>query len=157
LETKTVPLSPSRSVRALATPAANTSILKPAFTFNLSSGSLSAGVGNGGGGMGASLGSAIGVGWTWVHGGCGFGARWAFSSKAAVAARTTPRPIQGARFGTEMQLLCMMSVSPAFMVLAAAPILVPAPCDNLREARGHCQGQTGLPTSKWQRREAGLR
>jgi len=43
------------------------------------------------------------------------------------------------------------------MVLAAAPILVPAPCDNLREARGHCQGQTGLPTSKWQRREAGLR
>jgi hypothetical protein len=41
------------------------------------------------------------------------------------------------------------------MVLAAAPILVPAPCDNLREARGHCQGQTGLHHFQWQPREAG--
>src|SRR5829696_8690476 len=53
--TKTVPLSPTRTERAFATPLAKTSILKPCGTLSLPMGSRSAAVGIGGGAMGASL------------------------------------------------------------------------------------------------------
>ena len=53
--TNTVPLSPMRIERALATPAANTSTLKPGGALSFATGSLSAAVGIGGGAIGASL------------------------------------------------------------------------------------------------------
>src|SRR3954470_8781516 len=58
LPTNTVPLSPSVSERALAMPAAYTSMLKPGGSFSLAVGNLSGAAASGGGAIGASLAAA---------------------------------------------------------------------------------------------------
>src|SRR3954469_10732327 len=58
LPTNTVPLSPSVSERALAMPAAYTSMLKPGGSLSLAVGNLSGAAAKGGGATGASLAAA---------------------------------------------------------------------------------------------------
>src|SRR5215813_9131138 len=80
---KTVPLSPSRSERALGTPLMNTSILNPFGSLSCGIGNLSAAMGKGGGLMPRSLVAASEVGWLGVGGG-GVGVDcWAAAEKAA--------------------------------------------------------------------------
>src|SRR5258706_249376 len=68
LLTKTVPLSPRRSERALGTPLMNTSILNPFGSLSCGTGNLSAAIGKGGGLMPRSLVAASEVGWLGVGG-----------------------------------------------------------------------------------------
>src|SRR5215468_4757204 len=85
LLTKTVPLSSSRSERALGTPLMNTSILNPLGSLSCGIGNLSAAMGKGGGLMPRSLVAASEVGWLGVGGG-GVGVDcWAAAGKAASA------------------------------------------------------------------------
>src|SRR6266446_7650619 len=88
LLTKTVPLSPRRSERALGTPLMNTSILNPFGSLSCGTGNLSAAIGKGGGLMPRSLVAASEVGWLGVGGGgVGVGVDcWAAAGQAASAA-----------------------------------------------------------------------
>src|SRR6266446_7812000 len=95
LLTKTVPLSPRRSERALGTPLMNTSILNPFGSLSCGTGNLSAAIGNGGGLMPRSLVAASEVGWLGVGGGgvgvdCCAAADEAPSAPASVAASQKP-------------------------------------------------------------------
>src|SRR5258707_12844059 len=90
LLTKTVPLSPRRSERALGTPLMNTSILNPLGSLSCGTGNLSAAIAKGGGLMPRSLVAASEVGWLGVGGGgvgVGVGVDcWAAAGQAASAA-----------------------------------------------------------------------
>src|SRR3984893_6083820 len=86
LLTKTVPLSPRRSERALGTPLMNTSILNPLASLSWGPGNLSAAIGKGGGLMPRSLVAASEVGWLGVGGG-GVGVDcWAAAGGASAVA-----------------------------------------------------------------------
>src|ERR1700730_6170213 len=96
LLTKTVPLSPRRSERALGTPLMNTSILNPLGSLSCGTGNLSAAIGKGGGLMPRSLVAASEVGWLGVGGGgvgvdCWAAAGQAASAVASIAASKSAR------------------------------------------------------------------
>src|SRR5260370_16685258 len=95
--TKTVPLAPRRSERALGTPLMNTSSLNPFGSLSCGVGNLSAAIGKGGGLMPRSLVAASEVGWLGVGGGgvgvgvdCWAAAGQAASAVASVAASNSP-------------------------------------------------------------------
>src|SRR3977135_2493612 len=95
LLTKTVPLSPIRSERALGMPLMKTSTLNPLGTLSCGTGSLSAAIGKGGGLMPRSLPAAWEVGWLGVGGGgvgvdCGAAAGQAANAIASIAGSNKP-------------------------------------------------------------------